>query len=174
MSRHYADGKAAAAGELKASLIAALYFALRRKASAAGANTLTEDGFLRTGGYTWEDLRSARQDIPDLDTLSTKPKASSSTSTMPPPPPQEEASQESGSSSSISASSCAPSAMDEPSLLDDAECFLQSVKVHFTHHTDVDGRRIPWCRRRGKPYNSEPQATGVGLSVAAALGDLCS
>lgn len=174
MSRHYADGKASAAGELKASLISALYFALRKKASTAGKNALTEDGFLRAGGFTWEDLRSARQDIPDLDTLATKPKACTSTSTMPPPAPQEEASQESDSSSSLAASSCAPSATAEPSLLDDAECFLQNIKVHFTHHADVDGRRLPWCRRRGRPYNSDPQATGVGLSVAAALGDLCS
>ena len=54
------------------------------------------------------------------------------------------------------------------------ECFLQNTKVHFAHHSTADGQRVPLRRRRGKPYGSELQATGLGLDVAEALGPLCS
>ena len=80
----------------------------------------------------------------------------------------------SDSSSSSDASSENEEREEKREAVAAVECFLQNTKVHFTHHSNAEGQRVPWCRRRGKPYGSDPQATGIGLDVAEALGPLCS
>ena len=67
-----------------------------------------------------------------------------------------------------------PEAMSpEERALGQTECFLQANRVHFVCRLDLDNRRVPWCRKNGKPFAADPLATGAGLAVARALGEVC-
>ena len=127
VGRHYANGKAVAAGKLKALLIAAIYLGLRRKREQTGASAMTADGLLVPGAFTWDDLRHMRQLLPDLDTLPIHPDVEAGT--VPTIKPDDFAATDapsSGSSSQGSSSSAQPP--DEcRSLVQDVECFLQNT-----------------------------------------------
>ena len=159
--------------------MAAMYHALRLKAVEKGQSALTADGVLAAGSFTWDDLRDRRHLIPDLDSLPLLPTGADASYEMEPHEDSPRASSQARGATSSSSSSSSGTSGDEEqkekrTAVAGIECFLQNTKVHFTHHSNDEGQRIPWCRRRGKPYGSEPQATGLGLDIAEALGPLCS
>ena len=60
VTTYYADGKAAGASKLKASMVADVYHALRLKALDKGQEAPTEGGTLAPESFTWDDLRDFR------------------------------------------------------------------------------------------------------------------
>ena len=165
MCHRYADNKVVTAGETKLLVASAITFMAKNFPQAK----------------TWEDLRSSKVTVTDLDEfISTTPAyndAREKVCDMSPVKMIPEGSLESDSSSTSSESE-ASADEDQAISLDqvEPEWFVQpgrKARVHFQHSIDSEGKRLPFCRPY-KAFFRIAETSGTGLKSAATQeGGVC-